>query len=136
MIRPALSCVDFCPTILRLMGCEATGHEEGRDASALLTTGRTPPGWKDIAFMRGTGGPDDNWLAAVTSRYKLVYGPKDEPWLFDLREDPDELINFYKAPAYRHVVRQLAEALRDYGTEHGDGRIENTRIRAELEAVL
>ena len=37
VIDQALSCVDFLPTILGLMGVPSAGREEGRDASALLS---------------------------------------------------------------------------------------------------
>ncbi len=74
ILDQAFSCVDFTPTILSLMGAPPTGLEEGRDASALFM-GQSVPDWDDIAFMRGTGsrtGPDENWLAAVSDRYKLL----------------------------------------------------------------
>jgi arylsulfatase A-like enzyme len=141
IVREALSCVDFLPTVISLMGLETAGHEEGRDASALLSAGRAPADWKDVAFIRGTGkapGPTDmNWLAAVTKRYKLVYAPKDEPWLFDLQKDPDELINFYHDPDCRDIVRFLAAELLAYGRAHGDPRVDHPHISAQLkEAVL
>ncbi len=132
-IDEALTCVDFQPTILKLMGVEPSGREEGRDASALFLTGKAPAGWKDVAFMRGTGDADGNWLAAVTDRYKLVYSPSDPPWLFDLEKDPDELVNFFTKPECRETVRELSQALIDYGRAFKDPRTESPRIAADLE---
>ncbi len=132
IVDEALGCVDFLPTILALMDVATAGKEEGRDASALLTTGRAPADWQDITFMRGTGGQRANWLAAVTDRYKLIYSPDGDPWLFDLEEDPDELVNRFTDPKCRETVRELAGQIVAYGRKHSDPYIENEKIQADL----
>ncbi len=138
VVREALSCVDFRPTILNLMGFETGGPVEGRDASALLASGKAPAGWKDVAFMRSTGGQKGqaNWLAAVTRRYKLVYSALDDPWLFDLQGDPDELTNFFSDPAYRQTVRELSRALLVYGKKHKDPYVDHPAIKRGLQRAV
>jgi len=131
VINEALGCVDFLPTIVSLMGMETTGREEGRDASALFVDGKAPEGRTDMAFMRGTG-DENGWLAAVTDRYKLVYSTADDPWLFDLERDPDELINSFRDPAHRDVIRELSRQLAEYGQRFKDPRVANVKIRADL----
>jgi arylsulfatase A-like enzyme len=131
VVTQALSCVDFLPTVIRLMGFQTAGREEGRDASALFT-GRAPADRKDVVFLRGAGRTGANWLAAVTSRYKLVFSPRDEPWLFDLGKDPDELRNFLRVPDCREVVRRLSRELLAYCKKHRDPYGEAPRIKADL----
>ncbi|MHC4249463.1 MAG: sulfatase family protein [Planctomycetota bacterium] len=137
VVDEAFGCVDFLPTMLALMGVPAAaarvGRHEGRDGSAFLTTGKAPSGWKDVAFMRGTGGGAAGWLAAVTSRYKLVVSPADPPWLIDLERDPDELKNFCFEPECRETVRELARELIAYGERHNDERARSPKIKADLE---
>jgi arylsulfatase A-like enzyme len=135
IVRHALSSVDFLPTVLRLMEVPTAGQEEGRDASELFMTGKAPDEWQDVTFFRGTGSSDKNWLAAVTKRYKVVYSPKDGPWLFDLQDDPDELMNYYQNPAYKDVLRYLAQALLDYGQRYQDARVQEPSIQAALVAA-
>ncbi len=111
-IDEVLNCVDFFPTIINMMGFLTIGKEEGRDASTLFTTGKPPEGWKDITFMRGISKPKTeraNWIAAVTKRYKLVFAPRDDPWLFDLQKDPDEVTNFFSDPEYREIIWSLSK---------------------------
>ncbi len=132
VVDEALSCVDFLPTILSLMGVESAGTEHGRDASQLLTTGRVPSDWNDIVFLRGPG-RERGWLAAVTDRYKIIYSTADDPWLFDLEKDPDELVNVVNAPAYREEVRELSRQLADYGKKYNDPRAAHVEIQADLE---
>ncbi len=131
VVNEALSCVDFLPTILSLIGLATAGKEEGRNAAELLITGRAPAGWDDIAFVRGTG-VEAGWLAAVTDRYKLVLATGDEPWLFDLEQDPDELVNRFTDPAYRETVRELSGKLAEYGQTFRDPRAANVHIQADL----
>jgi arylsulfatase A-like enzyme len=131
VVAKALSCVDFLPTVLSLMNVRTAGAEEGRDASALFM-GKTPSGWKDIAFLRGTG----NWLCAVTDSHKIVYATKGVPWLFDLSKDPDELTNFFKDAQYHAVVRDLTAELLAYCRKYNDPRGEDAKIKGEMAAAL
>jgi arylsulfatase A-like enzyme len=131
VVNEALGCVDFLPTILSLMGCRTAGQEQGRDASALFVNGEAPSGWTDVAFLRGTG-DENGWLAAVTDRYKLVYSTQDEPWLFDLEKDPDELLNCFRDPSCRETIRELSQQIIEYGSKYGDARTQNSKIKADL----
>jgi len=134
VINEALSCVDFLPTIINLMGFQTAGKEQGRDASAMFTTGKAPAGWKDIAFMRSTGRPGSTsgWLAAMTARYKIVFSGNDAPWLFDLEKDPDELTNFFGKSDCREVVRGLSRELAAYARKFKDPYADNPNIKADL----
>jgi arylsulfatase A-like enzyme len=133
VITRSLGCVDFLPTIISLMGFRTAGKEQGRDASELFTKADAAKGWKDITFLRGTGSGDSvNWLAAVTARYKLVFSPEDNPWLFDLEKDPDELTNFFEDPAYRRTVRFLAKDLVAYCRTYNDHYSSDPKIKSDL----
>jgi arylsulfatase A-like enzyme len=131
VIDEALGCVDFLPTILHLMDVPTAGKEEGRDAAELFLTGRAPDGWNAITFFRSTGDVN-GWLAAATDRCKIVFATADDPWLFDLERDPDELTNFFSDPAYRETVRELSRQLADYGRKYHDPRAANENLKADL----
>ena len=134
VIHEALGCVDFLPTILKLMDIPTAGREQGRDASALFRIGKAPADWNDIVFVRSTG-VERGWLAAITDRYKLIYSTSDDPWLLDLQKDPDELANYYGKPEYQDISRTLARQLADYGQRYKDPRISNARIRSQIAAL-
>ena len=72
------------------------------------------------------------WVAAVTNRHKLVFSSRDEPWLFDLEKDPDELTNFFRQADYRETVRDLGRRLADYCKKYTDPRGQSPRIQADL----
>ena len=140
VIHEALSTVDFLPTIMNLMEVPISKMAQGRDVSQLFTTGSAPENWDDVIFIRGTGQrdnkPDINWLAAVTDRYKLIYSPKDDPWLFDLEEDPYELINHYQDPRYKITISELSKSIIEYGEKYNDSRVHVTKFRTELDLAI
>ena len=120
VVDEGVGCVDFMPTVLKLMGIKSPGTEEGRDCSELLVKDKGSAGWKDVVFMRGSGKDDSGWVAAVAKRYKIVYKKGEEPWLYDLKDDPDELVNFYKDKKYAGVVKEMSAELIEYGKKYGD----------------
>lgn len=145
VVRAALGNVDFKPTILALMGIANPSTDEGRDASALFRTGRTPADWADHAFIRIGGGPkratpgEDGgfaegagWLGTFSRDYKFIVAPGAAPSLFDLANDPHELTNLFTAPAQRATVRRLATALSDYAERYHDPHLAAPRVKSDL----
>jgi arylsulfatase A-like enzyme len=134
VINQALTSVDFAPTLFSLFGIQTKAKFHGRDFSMLLTgdvESESLKSWNDIAFVRGTG-DKAGWLMAVSDRYKLIFSSNDEPWLFDLERDPDEMINMIHNPAYREIAKKMAIELEQYGAKFKDPRIEAPRIAEDI----
>jgi arylsulfatase A-like enzyme len=55
-----------------------------------------------------------------TERYKLIVNPADINELYDLQEDPYELVNCYEHPELAHVRRALMERLYELLKNRGD----------------
>ncbi len=130
--------VDLTPTILGFLGLPADPEDRGRDLSAELAdankTSRTESN-EHVTFLRA-GGKIAPWVAAVDARYKLVLSTADEPWLFDAKEDPDELENFCQRPSHRNVALRLAKALKRYGKECSDPSFKLEPITDSLDRLL
>lgn len=141
-----MSVVDFTPSILSFCGIESSERYNGRDLSDLWKGKKLPEELDDAVFMRATSpkvvsdwdepatSKRAQWISVVTPQYKLTLSeyPSDVPWLTDLRNDPDELVNCYTAPAYKKVVRLLKKQLLEYGKQYNDPRIEVPKIKEEL----
>ncbi len=130
--------VDLTPTVMGLLGLPANADDQGRDLSATLsdvakteTDEADPP----VTFLRNAG-VVAAWLAAVDARYKLIVSVNDVPWLFDAKEDPDELVNFHGKPEYQAVEKRLAAKLLAYGQKNKDPHIANEKIAASLQDIL
>lgn len=130
--------VDVTPTVMGLLGLEPHADDQGRDLSGLLTDVSKQDTDEDnppVTFLRNAG-TSAGWLTAVDARYKLIVSVSDVPWLFDAKEDPDELINFHGKPEYKAVEKRLAAKLLAYGQKNKDPHIANGRIAASLEGIL
>lgn len=129
VVNQALSCVDFLPTVMNLMGHKTAGLEQGRDSSALFQQKQSK--WNDIAFVRSTSG-GNSWIMAVTDDLKLVFADQGRPWLFDLKQDADELNNHIEKPEHRTSIRRMAKALKAYAKKYNDPYLEVPRIKADV----
>ncbi|WP_197456221.1 sulfatase family protein [Stieleria neptunia] len=132
-VDQALGTVDFAPTLLSLLGKQATTGTAGRDASPLLT-GQNQAKWDDVAIIQSSG-LKPSWFAVITDRYKLVLSVSERPWLFDLQTDPDELKNSIDLEQNRDVVRQLAGRLHDYAQAQDAGFL-NPKLKQQINTLV
>lgn len=126
VVPQAMGTVDFMPTVLTLLGAPPAETTQGNDYAAWL---QKPPAvdQKSVTFVRQAGKKAEGWIAAISDRYKLVISASDQPWLFDLELDPDELRNFIHADSHAEVRQQLEAQLRAYADEFADPYKERLR---------
>ena len=68
-----------------MVGAERRPKSAGRDLTSVIRNPNSKK-WDDITFSR-----IGSWVGAFDSRYKFIVDNTDaEPWLLDLKEDPDE----------------------------------------------
>jgi len=104
--------IDHAPTFLALAGLEIPAAMQGRSLVPLLR-GESPPDWRTSFYYRYYHDPGDHETAAHyglrTTTHKLIHYWKKDAWeLFDLRSDPEELVNL----AGEATQRETLEALR------------------------
>lgn len=137
VVDEVLSVVDFAPTILSLAGVETHAERAGRNFAPLLKGRKAGRKWHDAVFVRGTDNGIDHksWLTVVTRDYKLTLSEEEvnRPWLTDMNNDPDELVNCYDDPRYADVVKRLLGELEEYGRKWNDKRIDWPNIRKEID---
>ena len=108
-IEKAYTMADFTPTILGLMGVDLSSYNfHGINASDDFKSKKKNIVNDRIVYITNA---NSRWVAAVNNQYKLVLSPLDKPWLFDLKEDPDELVNYYNDAAYVSVVNKMQKEL-------------------------
>ncbi|MEL7589315.1 MAG: sulfatase [Prolixibacteraceae bacterium] len=117
--------LDFAPTFLELAGVEKPDNMQGRSLIPLLR-GHTPADWKKAVYYHYYEYPGFHAVkrhyGIRTERYKLIhfYYDIDEWELYDLKKDPDEMLNVYHEPAYAPVKDSLIQQLRLLQTQYGD----------------
>lgn len=117
IIRKAYTTNDFTPTILSMMGASALEYVHGMDASGDFLSSDKEIIDGRITYITSSNG---GWIASVSNRYKLVLSPNEDPWLIDLQEDPDELINFYSDPGYSKIADKMKTELLKLAGEYKD----------------
>ena len=108
--------IDIAPTILDLAGIEALPSFDGRSFKSLLE-GRSVESWGDTIYYEyfwERPFPQTPTVHAVrTNKYKFIryHGIWDLNELYDIENDPMEMYNLIRDPAYAPVARELRNAL-------------------------
>ena len=106
VVNNIASAVDFQPTILKLMGVDPSGREQGRDASALLT--KEEANWEDTAFIHHAS---LKRAGIFTPHYELAYVQDNDHILFDRINDPEQKNNLFNEASYRMMIDELTEQI-------------------------
>ena len=137
VVKNTFSTVDFAPSILKLAGLDYPVSMQGRDFSPLMEKPENQTAWEDISVIRSSGLTNKgNWIAVITSRYKLVLSRNNVPWLLDLEQDPFELTNHISIRGNKAVVKQMAAKLQEYKLKYDDPFLKETRMEADLIRLL
>ena len=115
--------IDMVPTFVDVLGGKAQPHRlEGRSLRPLLCGG-TVEDWRDAVFSEGdyawrqarftlNVGPHEARAFMVrTDDWKYIHYEMFRPQLFDMNEDPDELVDLGESPAHETVRVEMRERL-------------------------
>jgi len=112
-----VSVLDFATTFLNYAGIEKPEHFQGQSIKPLLM-GETPDHWRSTHFYHYFGQFEvPSHYGIRTNDYKLIYfyeAEKEPEWeLFDMKNDPQEMINLIQNPEYAEVLKNLKILLRE-----------------------
>lgn len=118
--RDLVSHVDLLPSLLEILGTKVPGILHGKSFAPLLTDGREVVGDRMVHcnFSRFALN-HDGWggfypiRCVVTDRYKLALNLFDQDELYDLDEDPHEMVNRILDPSLVDVRRHLHGVILD-----------------------
>jgi arylsulfatase K len=118
--RNLVSLIDLCPTMLAMTGLEGPGNLDG-ESLLPLAKGETDRSrdWAYACFMGCTANTSEFMLRKDRWKY-IAYGDF-EPQLYDLENDPEELLDI--AQQKPEIIRRLDADLRelvDYDKTHQD----------------
>ncbi|MDG2094921.1 MAG: DUF4976 domain-containing protein, partial [Phycisphaerales bacterium] len=101
--------LDLAPTFLEMAGLDTPADMQGESLIPLMR-GDRPEDWRNSIyyeyFEKGIHAVEPHY-GVRTDRFKLIYFPALDEWeLFDLEEDPDEVMNLSGDPV--HAVQEAA----------------------------
>ncbi len=121
--KEIVSNLDFAETFLEMAGIQVPDNMQGRSMVPVLK-GQTPADWRKSFYYHYYEFPGAHSVArhygVTNGRYKLIhfYGPGhvegesyDEWELFDLENDPNELLSVYGDGAYKEIRQEMHEEL-------------------------
>jgi arylsulfatase A-like enzyme len=120
-IKPGLIChelvqnLDIASTLLEMAGADIPDEMQGRSLRPLFTSAAMA-NWRDAVYYQffesGWGVPQHYGIR--TKSHKLIHFlTEPDSWeLYDLDNDPHELINLYHEPANKELVQELKMKLR------------------------
>lgn len=138
--------VDIAPTILDLVGAEPSPFCDGASLRPFLEgdSASPPATWRDaVHYEYDFRSPTTDLVEQVLGlrmdqcaiavlrdeRNKYVHFAGGlPPLLFDLEEDPGELVDRVADPTFTHRLTELLQQLMTMRLEHTDPRLANTRI--------
>ena len=120
-----VSLADFAPTFYDLAGVSAPDHISGRSLLPFLH-GENPEDWRDAHYTQLNGVELYYSQRSVQSKqYKYVYNGFDLDELYDIQNDPQELINLAADPNFDAVKRELVRKMWQFAEQEQDERIFN-----------
>jgi len=126
-----VSLADFAPTFTELAGRSPDPTLTGSSLVPFLR-GRTPPGWRDEIHTQCNGVELYYTQRSVTTAdYKYVFNGFDDDELYDLRTDPNELVNLVADKAYDPIIREMAGRMWRFAQRENDSAI-NAYITVSL----
>lgn len=127
--------VDIMPTLIDLLGAAPPPHLDGASLKPFLE-GAAPTEWREAAHWEfdfrsvadgeterhfGLRSQQCNLAAIRSERFKYVhFGGGLPPLLFDMRNDPGELVNLAEDPTYAAERLRMAEKLLEWRACHLD----------------
>jgi arylsulfatase A-like enzyme len=123
--------VDLLPTLADLCGIDRHPLFQGRSIGNELLGGMPIEGRQDVYAYHEQGNAAD--LMLRTEKHKFlayVRGGERRELLFDLRDDPDEMVDRAAEPSYAAVVRESRDRLFE---RHAPRVLERTLFRETLD---
>lgn len=109
--------IDFAPTFLDFAGVEIPSEMQGQSLRPLLEKNIGDKEFRNSIYYHYYDFPAFHMVkrhyGIRTERYKLMhfYDDIDEWELYDLQEDPKELVNLYNNPDYAHIQENMHTSL-------------------------
>lgn len=147
MVDAFTESVDFTPTVLDLVGQTVPAGMDGVSLKPFLE-GAPPEKWRDAVHLElefsephfttewqkttGVSLHEANLAILREERFKLVhFNGGLAPLLFDLENDPDELVNLANEPSHAATLLRLTRKLLNHRMCHSDRTLADVKITSE-----
>ena len=114
VVKELVNNVDMAPTFVDMAGVEIPEVYQGQSLLPFVK-GESVPSWRKDIFVEHLFNRYSSWHGVRGERYKYAdYYDDDYVCLYDLENDPTELVNLADNPEYAVVRDQMAKRLESY----------------------
>jgi len=115
-----VSLADFAPTFLEVAGVKTERTFTGRSLYPFFE-GIVPTDWRDDMHSQFNGVElYYTQRAVMTDNFLFVYNGFDRDELYNLKSDPDEMVNLAEEPGYMEVKRQMCRRMWRFACREDD----------------
>jgi arylsulfatase A-like enzyme len=127
-----VSLADFSPTLLEIMGSSQNRDFPGMSLVPWMRASESVM-WREAVFTQCNGVELYYTQRSVTTRdFKLTFNGFDRDELYDLRNDPHEMVNQANNPKYIKVKKNLYRLLWQFALQNDDHFAQNPYITVAL----
>lgn len=119
-VKELVSLADFAPTFMELAGVKPSEDLTGKSLVPFLKDIK-PLNWRDMMFTQCNG--VENYFTqrmAFNKEYKYVYNGFDFDELYDLKNDPYEMVNIINDSKYEDIKHTLVKRMWDFAHKEND----------------
>lgn len=111
---------DFAPTFTDLAKSRPLNHLSGSSLLPFMNNDQKEE-WRKEYYTQSNGNELYGIQRSVTNAdFKLVYNGFDYDELYDLQNDPEEMINLINSPEHKTIIKSLYKKLWQHAMEHDD----------------
>lgn len=124
-VNEFVSLADFGPTFLELTNTKVDRYFTGKSLVPFLKDEK-PENWRDTIFSQCNGVElYFSQRSAMTKEFKYVFNGFDFDELYDLENDPHQMINLADNPEYENIKKELCRRMWRFAYEENDSMINN-----------
>ena len=131
-VESFVSLADIAPTLIEIAGLEVDRELAGMSLFPWMHD-ETPGQWREAVFTQCNGIELYFTQRSVsTSDFKLIFNGFDQDELYDLRDDPHEMVNHAENPKYAEIKKDLYRHLWQFAYQNDDHFAQNPYITVAL----
>ena len=116
--------IDYAPTFLDVAGLKVPADMQGESLVNLFNDKEAD--WREAIYYHYYEFPNEHMVkrhyGIRTGRYKLIHFYNDiDKWeLYDLVDDPNEMVNLYDHPSMQDLISRLKKQLKELQEQYED----------------
>jgi arylsulfatase A-like enzyme len=127
------TCLDIPPTIMEVLGKEPKDFFQGRSLMPFMK-GEKPSDWRQEVVSTYNGQQFGLYTQRMIKNddFKYIWNTTDVDEFYDMKKDPDELVNLIHEKGYESIIAELRKKLYEILKNDEDGLVKSLWMKNQL----